>query len=238
MWPAFIASMFLGAPTVLQPDATTVLHADPMPSSLGRLAIVRSMNEELDSHVQALPCKEMMQHYSVSSSDPIWSEFRTNISALIIAGVPASQQQVNSVGRRCREEASTGAPSSELTAAYTATMCATGSDGQKPYVDPATGAMFKTDAIYCGNARIDWTNITGDASRPAIDVCHAPEGSAYSPDGICGHLSDKELVLSMCEIVPLWANDLKWMNLPNIGCLLGVANCDIAQCKLCEGLCS
>lgn len=100
----------------------------------------------------------------------------------------------------------------------------TGSGGQ----DIVSGVS--RDSYYCGSrsSGIDWGYL------PVKEMCSAESGSAYALNGICGSLSKKQLVMNVFESVSKWKDDPRLINVPSVGCIMGVVNCDIYFCQHCE----
>ncbi|OLQ02289.1 hypothetical protein AK812_SmicGene14886 [Symbiodinium microadriaticum] len=91
----------------------------------------------------------------------------------------------------------------------------TGSGGQ----DIVSGVS--RDSYYCGSrsSGIDWGYL------PVKEMCSAESGSG---------LSKKQLVMNVFESVSKWKDDPRLINVPSVGCIMGVVNCDIYFCQHCE----
>jgi len=87
-----------------------------------------------------------------------------------------------------------------------------------------------SDRYYCGvrNSGIDW------GSNHVNNLCKADVGSAYTTRGICGSLSEKQLVLNFMSGVQKWKEDPRYMNVPSVACIMGLADCDIHFCQHCS----
>lgn len=91
------------------------------------------------------------------------------------------------------------------------------------------------DAWYCGRTeQMDW----GSSGGPVADLCGAEVGSAYKPDGVCGSLSNKQLLYNFVYQGPSqWHMDPTTINVPSVDCLMGIVDCDIYYCHKCAGRC-
>lgn len=93
------------------------------------------------------------------------------------------------------------------------------------------------DAYYCGAREgIDWS-VSPFNGQPLSDLCNAEVGTAYTPTGVCGSLTDKELVLNAIETVPLWGTEPNKTNIASLDCIMGIGDCDIYYCHHCAGRC-
>ncbi|CAK9072436.1 unnamed protein product [Durusdinium trenchii] len=87
-----------------------------------------------------------------------------------------------------------------------------------------------TDRYYCGthNSGINW------GTMKVENLCKAEVGSAYTLKGLCGSLSKKQLVLNFLSGVHKWKEDPRYMNIPSVACIMGLADCDIHFCQHCS----
>lgn len=90
------------------------------------------------------------------------------------------------------------------------------------------------DSYFCGARRnIDWSSWPFNG-KPLNDLCHAEVGSAYTPTGICGRLTDKELLLNLITTYTSWTTETQLVNVASADCILGILDCDIYYCKKCR----
>mmetsp|Transcript_30186 Transcript_30186/g.54797 ORF Transcript_30186/g.54797 Transcript_30186/m.54797 type:complete len:289 (-) Transcript_30186:172-1038(-) len=102
---------------------------------------------------------------------------------------------------------------------------------------PLTGGNV-ADAFYCGaqHLGIDWSPLE-EAGYQVADLCSAKVGTANNPDGICGSVGHKKLLLNFIDTVKLWGLDPVYINVPSLDCIMDLVDSDIYYCQTCANHC-
>uniref|UniRef100_A0A7S1Q950 Uncharacterized protein n=1 Tax=Alexandrium catenella TaxID=2925 RepID=A0A7S1Q950_ALECA len=159
---------------------------------------------------------------NLSDTDPLWKNASEIIRHAAYESTP---------GKKFMDLCSAG----NITE-YVKESCSTDTLGAIPV--GTTG--IPVDAFFCGSTHsgINWTRpFWGPYSPPVKPVCEAKADTAYTPTGICGRWTTKQLVLSFFLTTPLWTVDPVVINAPAVHCLLGLGDCDIQYCQHCPGRC-